>query len=427
LTYARHVSGGAFDPAKLSLYHDIKPEFVDAKTALKVLAFTPFPTPYLQSLMPQHPAYEILKQELLQSALEPEQKVEFPSGKRVKIGQKDDRLPALRERLAAEGFAITEEVKEGQELVLDKYVSKALKAYQIALNIPQTGHLDQATVKSFNGVTDGKDREKIISSLERIRWLPKDLGDRHVFVNQAAYDVAVMENGARIWSSKVIVGRPNTQTNVFSDEMETVVFNPTWGMPASILINEYLGKLRRDPGYFDRIGYAVVDSKGKKVSSRSINWNSVGANSGIGVQQPAGDGNALGEIKFLFPNSHSIYMHDTPNRNLFDEQRRNFSHGCVRVQNPREFAQVLLGLDQADIANRIEKGATQNVRIEKKTKVHLAYFTAWPDETGKVRYYADPYLRDETLEKARNIVARSIFNPSTVKITDASSDTTVVD
>lgn len=418
LTYARHMSGGAYDPAKLSLYHDIKPEYADVKIALKVLAYTPYPAQFLNSLMPTHPAYEILKQELLESATEPAIEI-FPTGKRVKIGQKDERIPALRERLAKEGFAVIEPPKFDQEEVMDKFISKSLKAYQAASNIPQTGHLDQLTVKSFNGNDDGPDREKIISSLERIRWLPKNLGQRHVFVNQAGFDVAVMDQGERVWTSKVIVGKPNTQTNVFSDEMETVVFNPTWGMPQSILVNEYLGKLRRDPGYFDRIGYSVVNANGKKVSSRSVNWGAVGANSGIGVVQPAGGANALGEIKFLFPNAHSIYMHDTPNRNLFDEQVRLFSHGCVRVQNPREFAKVLLGLDDAEIEERIAKGSTQNVKIGKATKVHLTYFTAWPDETGKVRYYSDHYQRDETLLRARNIVAKAYNKLSTVKIVEA--------
>jgi len=195
-------------------------------------------------------------------------------------------------------------------------------------------------------------------------------------------------------------------------------------MPQSILINEYLGKLRRDPGYFDRIGYQVVNAKGKKVSSRSISWGSVGANSGIGVVQPAGDGNALGELKFLFPNSHSIYMHDTPNRELFSENRRAFSHGCVRVQNPREFAKVLLGISDEEVESRIAQGNTQNVKLAEKVPVHLTYFTAWPDNDGKIRYFPDIYERDKTLEGARAITAKAFGNPSTVKIVEAAAKST---
>jgi murein L,D-transpeptidase YcbB/YkuD len=423
-TYAEHLTGGAFEPNKLSLYHDVKPESVDPNVALKVLSFTPFPQQYLVSLTPKHPAYALLKAELAKLAdVESAKPAPFPAGKRVKPGQKDERILELRSRMSALGHLAPEDaaVVEGSGEILDKKLSQALKAYQQDAGIAQTGALDQATVKSFNTDTSGSEREKIISSLERIRWLPHDLGQKHVFVNQAAYEVDVMDKGQPIWTSRVIVGRPTTQTYVFHDEMETVVFNPTWGMPQSILVNEYLGKLRRDPGYFDRIGYHVVNAKGKKVSSRSINWGSVGANSGIGVIQPAGDGNALGDVKFLFPNAHSIYMHDTPNRNLFAEERRSFSHGCVRVQNPREFAQVLLGMSAEEVDERIAEGATQNVKVSTKIPVHLTYFTAWPDNSGKIRYYSDIYERDKTLEGARRIVAKAYGDDSAVKIVEASA------
>jgi murein L,D-transpeptidase YcbB/YkuD len=190
--------------------------------------------------------------------------------------------------------------------------------------------------------------------------------------------------------------------------METVVLNPSWGMPESILLNEFLPKLRANPGYLDKIGYKVVNASGKVVSSRSINWSSVGTGSGLGVQQPPGDGNALGKVKFLFPNKHSIYMHDTPNRNLFAESKRNFSHGCVRVENPLEFASVLLKLDLATIAEDIETGESKAIKIETPTKVHLTYFTAWPDQDGKLQYYSDAYGRDATLREARKTTAKML-------------------
>ena len=195
-------------------------------------------------------------------------------------------------------------------------------------------------------------------------------------------------------------------------------------MPQSILINEYLGKLRRDPGYFDRIGYQVVNARGKKVSSRAINWGSVGPNSGIGVVQPAGNGNALGELKFLFPNSHSIYMHDTPNRELFSENRRAFSHGCVRVQNPREFAKVLLGIDDAEVERRLAGGDTQNVKLARSVPVYLTYFTAWPDSDGKIRYYPDVYERDKTLGGAFSVLATAYGGSQSVTIVEAAAKTT---
>jgi L,D-transpeptidase YcbB len=426
-SYAQHLSGGAFEPNKLSLYNDVHPEGVEPAVALRVLAYTPFPQKYLESLAPKLPAYGLLKAELQKLDAGAAAKQDpFPAGKRVKVGQSDSRIATLRDRLQVEGLydPLANPVLPGKEEVLDKDLSAALKGFQARNSLPQTGALDQSTVTAFNTDNTATKREKIISNLERIRWLPKSMGmdgRRYVFVNQAAFEVKVMDKGQAQWTSRVIVGKPTTQTAVFDDEMETVVFNPTWGLPASIIVNEYLGKLRRDPGYFDRIGFQVVNANGKKVSSRSVSWGSVGANPGFSVIQPPGDSNALGELKFLFPNSHDIYMHDTPNRNLFASDVRAFSHGCVRVQDPREFAKVVLGLTDADVEARLAGGETENVRLPTKLPVHLTYFTAWPDDSGNIRYYSDIYERDKTLEGARAIVSRAFGGVSSVKIVQASA------
>ena len=410
LTYAQHLSGGAFEPERLSGYNDLKPQRADAVATLNALSWISLPDKYLAGLAPKHPAYKALKNELAALATREQTQEAFPAGPRVKVGKTDERVPQLRELMLSmnylsEADAIVDVEKEG---VLDKKLSRALKKFQEAKRISQTGNLDDATVKALSGPDSEQMRETLITNLERVRWLPKDLGRRHVFVNQAAFHVDIVEDGRPIWSSRVIVGKPLTQTAVFSDKMETVVFNPSWGVPQSILLNEYLPKLRRDPGYLDRIGFKVVNSEGKVVSSRSVNWYGVGSNSQIGVQQPPGGDNALGELKFLFPNSHSIYMHDTPTRDLFDKSHRAFSHGCVRVQNPREFAQVLLGWDEEKVASKLaqgeESGESSNVALKTPIPVHLTYFTAWPDETGKINYFNDFYERDKTMLQARNIV-----------------------
>ena len=240
--------------------------------------------------------------------------------------------------------------------------------------------------------------------MERLRWLPKSLGHRYVFVNQAAFEARVMDGDNEAWKTRVIIGKPNTQTAVFHDEMEMVVFNPSWGVPPSIIANEYLPKLRRDPGYLDRIGFKVVNQKGKVVSSSSVDWGSYGAKVPFGIQQPPGVKNALGEVKFLFPNAHNIYMHDTPSRNLFENDVRAFSHGCVRVQNPLDFASVILGWDRAKIDAKVEGTASETVKLPHKIPVHITYFTAWPDETGKIQYFNDIYGRDKTMENARSAI-----------------------
>ena len=156
--------------------------------------------------------------------------------------------------------------------------------------------------------------------------------------------------------------------------------------------------------YLDRIGFRVTDERGNPVSSGEVAWWDYGGKVPFNIQQPPGSDNALGELKFLFPNSHDIYMHDTPARELFEKDRRAFSHGCVRVQFPREFATILLGWDPAKVDDMTDSGRSQSVKLPRKVPVHITYFTAWPDETGKIRYFNDIYERDKTMENARSAV-----------------------
>ena len=402
LKYARHISGGQFDPNRLSLYNDIKPERASSEAALKVLAYSPYSDAYLASLAPTHPQYTLFKTELakLSSATPGPAPDLVAEGATVKPGKTDPRLPLIRAKLQALGILSSDGAADGKDEMLDKSLSSGLKAFQKASKLKQTGALDSATVKAFNVDHSSDNRQRLVYNLERLRWLPKNLGNRYVLVNQAAFEVDVMDHGHSAWHSRVIVGRPLTQTYVFSDVMETIVFNPSWGVPASIIVNEYGPKSRKDAGYLDRNGFKVVNASGDVISSRSIDWFNMGHAPTFGVRQPAGNGNALGEVKFLFPNTHDIYMHDTPTKNLFTESMRAFSHGCVRVQNPRGFAEALLGWNQDKIAAVIETGESKSVNLKDKVPVHLTYFTAWTDAEGKIRYFDDIYGRDTALAKA---------------------------
>jgi murein L,D-transpeptidase YcbB/YkuD len=404
--YARDASGGLFDPRKLSAYNDIDSDPVTGDKAARVLAWSPYPADYLKSLHPTHPSYAAMKKALADlraergsAAAEP-----IPDGELVKTGGSDPRIPAVRQKLAERGFTGAEAAPGSDPLLFDKELSAELRLLQKASHIKVTGILGPQTVAALNADLTAQRQAKLINNMERLRWLPHELGKRHIFVNQPAYTADVMENGKSVWSTRVIVGRPTTQTAVFHDEMELVIFNPSWGVPPSIIAKEYLPKLRRDPGYLDRLGFKVVNQKGKVVPSRSVSWSSYGSKIPYGIQQPPGEKNALGEVKFLFPNSHNIYMHDTPSRELFDEEERAFSHGCVRVQNPREFAAVILGWDQTAVDKNIATPKSEAVRLKEKIPVHLTYFTAWPDEAGNMRYFEDIYGRDKALSDARSVV-----------------------
>ncbi len=420
LKLAREISGGQFEPNSLSLYNDITPERVDAGQALKILAWSPFPEAYLNDLMPKHPSYGLMKAELskLRASNQKPPYEKIAEGKPVKAGKSDPRISLVRDRMQDMGFLTSEESYVEPEFseTLDADLSVALKKFQKSVKLRQTGILDLATVKNLNRDTSQRDIQRLVYNMERLRWLPKNLGNRFVFVNQPAFEVQVMDRGNEVWRSEVIVGKPLNQTSAFHDEMETVVFNPSWGVPQSIIVNEYLGKLRRDPGYLDRQGFKVIAPNGKVVRSSSINWAAYGSRPPFGVQQPPGKGNALGELKFLFPNSHDIYMHDTPTKNLFAESTRTFSHGCIRVQNPREFARIILGWDREKIDRETDSRKSQSVVLSHKIPVHITYFTAWPDSSGKMNYFNDVYERDEAMEKALAVLASAREADSTQKL-----------
>ena len=420
LKLAREISSGQFEPNRLSRYNDIAPERVDVGQVLKVMAWTPFPEAYLNNLMPKHEAYGLMKAELAKlraSRIKPAYE-KIAEGKSVKAGGSDPRILVIRDRMQAMGFLGSEEAAVEPELSskLDANLSAALKKFQKSAKLRQTGALDMATVKNLNRDTSQRDIQRLVYNMERLRWLPKNLGKRFVFVNQPAFEVRVMDRGNEVWRSNVIVGKPLTQTSAFHDELETVVFNPSWGVPQSIIVNEYLGKLRRDPGYLDRQGFKVIAPNGRVIPSSAIDWASYGDRPPFGVQQPPGKGNALGELKFLFPNTHDIYMHDTPTKNLFAEQVRTFSHGCIRVQNPREFAVAILGWDRARVDEETDSRQTQSIPLPQKIPVHITYFTAWPDSTGKINYFNDMYERDETIEKALTALAKAREANSTQKL-----------
>ncbi len=419
LRYARHASGGRIIPNRLTRYNDITPQTVDPSAAIKVLAWSPFPVEYLKSLQPKNPAYALFKAELAKkrALLHLAESEVIPIGKRVKPGESDPRLALARHHLERLGYLKPEGkaknafpanpgiTTEATGPVLDPALSDALKAFQDETKIKVTGSLDLATVNALNSRTEERNVAKLIYNMERLRWLPHDLGSKYVFVNQAAYSLQLVDNGRELWRTKVIIGKPETQTVAFHDKMETVVFNPSWGVPPSIIRNEMLPILRRDPSYLDRLGYRVVERSGQIVRSSSVDWSAYNKGVPYSIEQPPSDDNALGEIKFLFPNAHSIYFHDTPARSLFARASRAFSHGCVRVENPRIFAEKLLGISPDEVAKLIDSGRSQSARIRQDIKVHLTYFTAWPDETGKIVYYDDVYGRDQRMESAFSVTA----------------------
>ena len=248
----------------------------------------------------------------------------------------------------------------------------------------------------------GKKRRQIVINMERWRWLPSDLGKHHVLVNQAAFVLEIRSKGKVVDSRKVIIGKPYFKTPMFSHKIQYADFNPTWTVPRSIAGNEILPKLRKDASYLEKRGYQLHTSwkaNAPIMNPHSIDWQSVPSkNFPYRIVQPPGDSNALGRVKFLFPNRFNVYLHDTPSRNLFKNKARALSHGCIRVSDPLDFAVRLYSLSNKLSRSKIDKiiasKKTTRVKLSKPIPVHLTYFTVWVNDKGKVTYHKDIYKRD---------------------------------
>ncbi|MBV9050967.1 MAG: L,D-transpeptidase family protein [Hyphomicrobiales bacterium] len=244
--------------------------------------------------------------------------------------------------------------------------------------------VDQGAARPLSALSSRRVEADIIANMERWRWLPPDLGERYILVNVPEFTLRYVNNGMLVHEARVIVGKPTSPTPLFSADMKFLVVNPSWNVPPSILKKEFLPKLAEDPLYAERQGYEVVQH-GDHIS----------------IRQPPGERNALGRIKFMFPNDHAVYLHDTPTRNLFAQSERAFSHGCVRVEQPFKLAEYVMNDTIAWPQRRMEKmvgGGERTINLTQVLPVHLAYFTLAADDQGRLRRFVDLYGLDARLE-----------------------------
>ncbi len=429
LEYSHHVSAGRVKPIRISELHSIKAKPVDPAEVLSNIASTLRPDTYLASLQPLTPQYKFLKNALAKyrKSSGADEAIYIPAGRLIKAGRYDDRIELIAKRLQQLGFydippqpgveagsgSETAATASPDSSLYSQDLVAAIKDMQEQSGLKRDGVIGNKTISALNGKSDAEKITKIVLSMERLRWLPQDLKSKYIFVNQAFFETWVMDGGKEIFRSDVIVGKPQFQTAVFADEMEKVVLNPSWYVPRSIIYNEMIPKLFNNPYYLEDEGYEVTDTSGRVVDSASVDWGRYTKKSiPFGVRQPPGPGNALGKVKFLFPNKHAIYMHDTPARSLFKKSVRAFSHGCVRVQKPMEFAEIILGTQgwsPERIRAEIATGQNQTIFLKQKIPVYLGYYTAWADAQGNVQTRDDIYGRDRVLNQAleQNDRARS--------------------
>lgn len=311
----------------------------------------------------------------------------LPPGKVLVKGDRDPRVPALRERLRQAGNGAD---APAEPELFDDALREAVLAFQRGAGLRADGVVGPGTLAAVNTPVDQAKREQIRINLERMRWLYNDLPPDYVFVDVANYQLQVVRGGQIAWSTRVVVGAKDAQTPMFRDSMDHLVFNPTWTVPVSI--QKTMGRLSAH--------YSLVDRQ----NGRKVSGGNAGDYKRYRIVQEPGPTNALGRVKFMFPNRHSVYLHDTPSKALFGRSARALSHGCVRVQNPVHLAEVILGEQQGWDPERIKKtidaSRTRYVTLDEELPVLLYYLTARADEHGRVSFRPDVYDRDQRLREA---------------------------
>jgi murein L,D-transpeptidase YcbB/YkuD len=336
LKYARHARGGRTSPSALSRNLDRRSPLLDPRQAIEAAAAAERPDTFLRSLHPQHPQFERLRRRYLA----------------LGGGRAADAVETAAERRASSG-------------------------------------------KSRSQGSERAELGALLANMEQWRWMPRDLGSFHVWVNVPEFSMRVVEDGRIVHSERVIVGRTETPTPVFSDEIEQVIFHPFWSVPQSIKQDELLPSLARgNMGVLARNNLRI-SYRGRDIDPRSVDWARADMRR-FHVYQPPGSDNVLGVVKFRFPNRHAVYLHDTPAKRLFNASVRTFSHGCMRVRDPLRLATLLLAHDQGWAADRVaaavRRGPRNNhVTLRQRVPVHITYFTAWVADDGSLKRFRDVY------------------------------------
>jgi murein L,D-transpeptidase YcbB/YkuD len=341
----------------------------------------------------------------------------IPPGAALKPGAEDARVPLLRTRLEASGDLGPSAAAEGNPGLpgtrYDEALVAAVAAFQKRHGLDADGVVGSATLEALN-VPPRRRIAQIRVNLERWRWLPQQLGDPHIEVNIPAYSMAVVEAGRSVLESEVIVGRNYRQTPLFSGRMTYLVLNPYWEVPPSLARKDVVPKIKESPEYLTRMKFEVLNGWGadaQALNPAQIDWASISPqNFSYRLRQAPGPQNALGQVKFMFPNRHNVYIHDTPAREYFGKSRRDFSSGCIRTSEPLELAAYLLQANGGWTLERVQQAVAgdqspQTVPLKRPVDVHLLYWTAWVDGTGTVQFREDIYDRDARVLRALNAPA----------------------
>lgn len=399
LAWARDVSSGALEPKKIDAGIVREINRPDPQALLSGLTSAPSPARFLRELAPKSPRYAALvKARLdLQAEIAAGGWGAPVSARRLGPGDTGPAVVALRDRLIRMGYL--DRAISGS---YDGDLQQAVQTYQLDQGMKADGIAGEGTIAAINRAPEER-MKSILVALERLRWMNgQDLGRRHIWVNLPDFAARIIDDGKMSFETVTVVGmnQGDRRTPEFSDQMEMMVINPSWSVPRSITVKEYLPMMQRNASAAGHI--QLIDSRGRTVSRNAVNFAAYNArNFPFAMRQAPSNGNALGLVKFLFPNPYNIYLHDTPSKSLFQKEVRAFSHGCIRVGRPFDLAYALLALQESDpeayFKAVLKTGAETTVKLREPVPVHLVYFTAFPNAQGRIEYREDVYGRDAAL------------------------------
>jgi murein L,D-transpeptidase YcbB/YkuD len=408
VTYARHAHSGRIDPATISRIIDRGSTPPEAGAVLEALATSETPAKVLLTYHPRHDQFERLRRKLIElrgsaAAASAESEIRIPDGPVLKPGQRHAQVVVLRERLKV---SLPKDAPPADVELYDEELQAAVLNYQKEKGLAVDGLVGRGVRNALNGtIPDRPERqiERILVNMERWRWLPESLGEFYVMNNVPEFMQFVVHDGKVIRHERIIVGKGDTPTPTFSKRLEYLEFMPFWNVPNSIKLNEIGPDLAAGRDVLSQHNLRV-NYNGRPVDPYSVDWGSVDPRK-FHFFQPPGGGNVLGVVKFMFPNRHDTYMHDTPSKSLFGQSVRMLSHGCMRVKDPLDLAGKILGYDQgwgmAQVNAAVARG-NNRVDLKKEVMVHVTYFTLRIEDDGRVSTFGDVYGQDRRVALAMN-------------------------
>ena len=398
LLFAQDISGGILNPNKIDNNINVIPERKDAKVLLASLTDSVNINLFFRSLFPSSSEYKSLLNELKklrETSLNGSWGDLVPTDAVLAVGMTHDNVPFLRKRLYNMGYP----VYETHSRYFDEQLNDSVKRFQEYHGLNPDGVFGKRSIEAVN-VPPKTRLMQVLVNLERMRWNNHDRGPEYVLVNQPNFQAYFKSENEKVWESRVVIGLPSNQTAEFNDTMTHMVVNPTWHVPKSIAVDEYLPLIQSDPNFLnDNEMVLMVRGTDTIIDSNLIDMQAFTPdNFPFLIKQIPSNINALGLVKFMFPNKFSIYMHDTPMKDLFFKDERTFSHGCIRLQEPFQFAYSLLRKQEVDPESKfqevLQKEEETYINLSRKIPVYITYRTAFFDDFGQVHYRADVYGRD---------------------------------